>query len=510
MPNVRRVIQAAQPDRIPKLFIPRTVDRLCPLPPNLSDPDQIRSVMRAREKLAKTIQANPIRYFQPHGNQARFLNERGNGIYLLACLCGNKFGKSTVGAIRVLEECYGGPLWGVPERQFTTRIPQFWAIFSESFDNHAEITIPQLKSWAPRGLLVNFLRNSQGHVNRIECRNGSIISLYSYDQGEKKPEGKDWNGAWFDEPPPLEIYEAVHRGMVVNEGIILVTATVLGEAWLFDLIEKPWAIGFDGSIHDNPWISEPAKDSFLDAIDDPSMRAAREFGIPGRISGAIYRNMQSGPPLVIPDHDIPAQAAVVMAVDPHEQKPVYCLWGYVDTEDRLTWFDWKLVQGQSLEDRFAKIHEVEEYWSLRPKVVVMDPRAGRRTSLTGLTWQSAFEEEGYEVVFPDTGKEIDHVLVEGWLRGEKPRMRFTERCIGRGGPVYQMLRYSWDTWKRGHQKREGPKPKPADAYKDFPDCIRYTVLVDPRYKDLVEGNQVIDLLGREYREDRRGRLNAHV
>ena len=53
------------------------------------------------------------------------------------------------------------------------------------------------------------------------------------------------------------------------------------------------------------------------------------------------------------------------------------------------------------------------------------------------------------------------------------RLAFYETCRGLSGPVYAMTHYTWEDWARGARFERGPKEKPKEKHKDFPDIVRY-------------------------------------
>jgi hypothetical protein len=75
-----------------------------------------------------------------------------------------------------------------------------------------------------------------------------------------------------------------------------------------------------------------------------------------------------------------------------------------------------------------------------------------------------------------------------------------ENLRGRGNPLAQLIRYSWDDWARGRRIEKAPKEKPKELNKDFPDVVRYVALcLDQNlinYHDLIVGEyETIHSLG---------------
>jgi hypothetical protein len=80
-----------------------------------------------------------------------------------------------------------------------------------------------------------------------------------------------------------------------------------------------------------------------------------------------------------------------------------------------------------------------------------------------------------------------------------PRLFFFKNgCGGKGGPIYQMKRYSYDDMGDSHEKN--PNPKPKDLNKDFPDTVRYLVMKDPKWVDPQRAKSNKEAMRKRYEE----------
>lgn len=485
------------PSKLPRDYVTRTLRRLLPVS-RLDEltRSQLDTLIATKKKLEASILANPVAYWRPNpGGQESFATCDDPAVRVFGLFAGNKTGKTTAGAIRFAEVMLGTSLWGFPERAGTSPVPVRGAIFAEDFETHKEVTLPTLRSWLPKDAIKREYKNSAGYTTELIFSTGSVATCKTYDQGSEKAEGKDWVAVWCDEPPPNDIYTAIMRGLVVLDGRLYITATLLSETWLYDeAVEKEFIRIFEGSIHENTWIPEQSKRDFLESLTE-DQRAVREHGKPMSLTGLIYKAFRNDAPYVIPDHPVPRDYPIIMGVDPHERRPVYVEYAYVTPDDEIIWFAWAQPKGTE-DDIFAELTRVESSFPEPPTLCIMDPNRGKakqmaRGSADGTSWSQIFEEHGYNVYMGSDDIRSGHTALRSYLDPENPRMKWMESCRGRNGPIWQMTRYSWEDYKFGKKEREAPE-KPKDRNKDYPDIHRYVAVADITFDSLNYGDQVID------------------
>jgi phage terminase large subunit-like protein len=494
------------PLKIPSSFKRRVFLRLLPSQEQiLSLPRvELEKLLLYKEDLSHLIDLEPLRFFQPHtGAQRAFLTcwDSSPEIRVLLALAGNKFGKTTAGCVLLAEQLLGRALWGLPERQVSWKTPCRAAVFAEDFESHNETIVPNILSWFPRDAISNISRNSAGHTTEIKFQNGSLIHFKTFMQGSDTAEGKDWDVVWCDEPPPRHLYSAIFRGLVSTGGRIMITATLLKETWLYDEIEQPFVRCFMGSIHDNAWIDQAAKEAFLASL-PPDERETREFGKPATLTGLIYKGFYDGEPFVIPSVELPSNCPYILGVDPHERRPVYLEWAFITPQGEVVWFDWLLVKGDT-ETILAAIEKKEREHPQRARIVIMDPNRGPARQINQQTWENVFSEAGFDVLLGQDNMDFGHTAMYNALTVDKvskrPKMMWTQDCRGPGSPVHQMLRYSWDDWASRSRSSKSSKEKPRMDNKDFPDIHRYVAMEVLDYDQLLRGPEVLNRYPENYR-----------
>ena len=488
-------------NKIPPDYVERTLARLLPPRSEIESytPDQIYQLHQKTEDYKKLIKADPVRFYMPNpGGQWDFMVEEDPTIRVLLFIAGNKTGKTTAGAIKMAEYMVGQILWGHdfrPTKKF--KVPCYGCIFAEDFDSHKEVTLPNFLSWCPRKFIRKVNYNPAGNVTSIDFSNGSILFFRTYDQGADKAEGKDWDVVWTDEPPPRNIYTAAMRGIVTLNGIFVITATLLKETWLFDEAEeKDFIRRYRSTIEDNPWINAQARQNFMDSLTEEE-REVRVSGNPVGLVGRVYKEFFEASPFIIPDQDFPADWPLVMGVDPHERKAVYHLWARVSPDNTLIIFDWALIKG-TIEQIQVELLAIDAKHTIPPCLCVMDPNRGKAKQIDEKSWEQVYNDYGYPVMFTDDNIKIGHTVVHSYLLAKNlagvlaPKIRFTDKCRGKGGPIHQMSRYAWDDWqkKRGSGDK-AVKETTKEVNKDFPDIVRYLCLADLDFDQLKYGPRVI-------------------
>lgn len=493
-------------NKIPTDYVERTLARLLPPVAEIEkySPDQLYKLSKLVADYKKLIRAEPIKFYMPNpGGQWDFMTLDDSSVRVLLFIAGNKTGKTTAGAIKMAEAMTGQLLWGHDFRApIKFQVPCYGCVFAEDFDSHKEVTLPAYLSWCPKRFIKNVFKNPAGNVTHIEHTNGSILFFRTYEQGADKAEGKDWHRVWCDEPPPRPIYTAVLRGLVTLNGVFIITATLLKETWLFDEGEdKDFVRVFKSTIHDNPWISEQAKQDFIDSLTDEE-REVRESGNPHSLVGRVYKEFTELPPFIIPDQQFPNDWPIVMGVDPHERKPIYHLWAVITPDNEIIIFDWALIKG-TVEQIEIQLQARESTHHMPSCLVVMDPNRGKAKQIDEKSWEQVYNDFGYPVTFTDDNIKIGHTMVHSYLCAKaqstttgvlelRPRLRFAEKCKGKGGPVHQMGRYAWDDWVRNRGNADKDKKETVkQTNKDFPDIVRYFCLADLDFDTLKYGPKVI-------------------
>ena len=497
-------------DSFPSLILPDykplVLARLLPSRDEIEGMSRAQAIALDKERirLEHLIDTNPVRFFQPNkGGQFDFMTCDDPHIKAKYFFAGNQTGKTTGSAILAAERATGKTLWGHSFRKVAHRVPTTGFFYCDSFATHKQTIIPTFLSWCPRREVAGVERGPTGSPETIHMRNGTIIYCRTYDQGYLATEGKAYDWGWCDEPPPRDIFTGLWRGLVARNGDMWIAATLLSEEWLYDEMNQPFVRVFDASMPDNKWLSEEAVRNYTATLSEDE-KQIRIHGKPRTLSGVLYPNFKDAEPFVVPQVEIPWDVRkdrpwpVILGVDPHERKPLYCEWGYLTPQNEIVWFNYALVPSGPLNAIKERIREIESTHPAPTVMVVMDPNRGKAIQLGGSSWCETFEEWGYDVLLGIDDANFGRGRVREMLAysdGQIPAMRWMEACRGKGGPIYQMLRHSWEDWARGSRFAKGVREKEKELNKDFPDIHRYVAAAKLDYKLLTGADSGMLRLG---------------
>jgi len=439
----------------------------------------LQEMIRRREEEA-------IRYYKPNRAQVKFhyARNRQNGICRNRVLQGsNKVGKTCAGITEDIAHALGYRPWLEPDHadyKVAVPVPNNGLILGETIVTSVDKKlVPELLRWLPKRTMYETRKNPQGVVVKVRIpfglngeKCGSTIHLGSYDQPAETQEGIDWGWVHYDEPPPHENYIAVERGKIAGDARSWMTMTPLKEPWILDQIIDQADMDDDisvtiGEIWDNAEanggvLKQEAIDEFIKKL-DPDEYEARILGKWKHLAGLVYAKWFKDEIHIINDFDMSKCFrngwTPYESVDPHDNRSTCWLFGAVSPEGRLYCYSYLLVTGTVAE-------------------IVQKVRVKRELS-------------GYA--------EPRMVVLDTLYNKEMPRLFFfREGCGGKGGPIYQMKRYSYDDMGDSHEKN--PNPKPKDLNKDFPDTIRYLVMKDPKWVDPQRAKSNKEAMRKRYEE----------
>lgn len=226
----------------------------------------LATLLREREQRRAN---DPLALFEPHAAQRPFIESVMTGAsYENWLFAANRSGKSDAGA-----HCAATlARYGLPGAAFRPTIG--WAV-SLDFPSSRDIVQPKLfdngvtRSIShPPFIPQREIKDWRVADQVLILKNGSVIGFKSADSGRLKFQGAERDYVWFDEEPPMDVYE--ESTLRVGGGSrlrVFGTCTLLppegsagGVSWSFDRIIKPWQEGriearvFQASIYDNPHI----------------------------------------------------------------------------------------------------------------------------------------------------------------------------------------------------------------------------------------------------------------
>lgn len=400
-----------------------------------------------------------------------------------------------MGAIEVISACLGfSPiaLGGHPPRTFPEGNLQGVRILAaaETFEVGLRDTIlPKLKTYmTPEMMLGKPKRNGLGIESTFKFKSGAELMLMSYQQHSAAFEGSQWDMAWFDEPPPQDIFNAVRRGCMARQAPILITATPLKEPWLWDELILPAqdpehpAYGsvehFMADMHSNcrdcngGYLPHREITTYLASLPEHE-RAARDRGMFLDLQGVEFHYVHAETH-VIEDFDIPRHWPIVEVCDPAMKRGLYLTWAACDHTDHWIVVHAAHIPNGSFSQMCKDLRRERDRFDLRPTVSIMDQRGGKHeiNKADQTCWFDEFRKEG--IIFHPS-VDVPMETLHEWLRPKwdqnreesVARLRFLKRVSKiEKGPMWALERFQWDP--------TSSKPKQyRQAGKDWVDDLRY-------------------------------------
>ena len=456
---------------------------------------------------SERIKRNGMDYYTPNAVQYRAHRSTARSILL----CGaNRIGKSTFGAMELAMHLTGKyPAWFPTSRQFKHPIKA--AISVDSFDKVTSVIEPKLKSLLPMDFYK--IRRKGGYMSRLECKNGSSVSILTLEMDDSAYESADWDFIWEDEPQDQRKREGLIRGLIDRRGYEVITFTPLTEAWMKDeLVDKADGIKIDcffAQMRDNledisgkPILSETAIKEFEDSLPEE----IKEIRVDGKfftLRGRVYREFSDDHILHF-NYQYPDP--VICVLDPHDRKPHHVIWAYVDRNDDI-YVDYEISAHCELDDLARKIRAIEEARGYKMRKRLIDPNFGLKPAKPGANWSVKEELTKYSCNFYPANDDIElgHMIVRDLLHYDrkkpmtavnKPKLFFSKERVPLTIRSIRNLQY--DEWLGLTKNKRDPKEEERDKDTDGADCIRYLSVSKPRFRVMQESAENYALEGAAY------------
>lgn len=464
--------------------------------------DELSAVIEALETLS--VQT-PLDY-QPHAKQLVF-HTADEKIRLLSG--GNRSGKTEAGVWEDVAHATGlYPDWFPVSNRIPG--PSRGRVIVTDFKKGARVFEEKLWKWLPRDLVEDVKRTQTGTIERVlvKHKSGGIseIELMSHEQDDDVFEG--WSGHWahFDEPPPREKFIATLRGLIDFAGRCWLTLTPISQPWLYDefVSKANTEFGRIFFLQVDMWDNAKSRGGYLDDAEiaffettlKEDEKEARLHGRFKHLTGLVYKEFDPAIHVISKSKvKVKPEWPKYFVCDPHDRKPHFGIWATVDPLGQIFIIDEIKFPGTI--QQFSKQILLRELmnkaeFGIDPMTVIRigDPnKMITPTAVTGTTFLQEFASHGlYFLVNVNNDITLGHLAVQeklwydkskGLSSTNKPKLFFlkenTAECVR-----YMQL-YVWDDWKGGAKDTRGPKEKPQESFKDFPDTVRYLVMSKPTY-----------------------------
>lgn len=460
---------------------------------NTAAEPQLTDLQReAMEEQARRRAEEKYRYYEPNGKIEEFINMVGDlDVFVAYCSAANGVGKTRAGVNIVAHT-----IWPVGNKYFKSKMfTEPWPFPKNGLivSNHATVentVIREILDQFPKGKYRTDKLGKQ-YISKITTNNGWNIDIMTYDQSIDAFESSTRGFAWFDEPPPENIFKATVARMRKG-GVIFITATPINmtAAWLVEkIIEKPMdeikehgKTGFVEADVESACIEHGVRGhlkhedilNMISQYDDEDIQA-RVFGksraLIGRVIKYWNREVHFVEPFTINKRDF----VVAEYVDTHPRTPDVVLYVAIDRFGRHFAVNELEVDGDDdmLAEEIKRVRQLYNYRIISSKI---EPAAFNVDKHTGYSL-GVYLSTKHGLDFEPANKNREYnnrQLREGFryqmTQGQMvmPPQWYVFNTLKRF--PWEIEHWQWDDWRGKTSEYRGVKQKPMDKNDHFIEC----------------------------------------
>lgn len=284
-----------------------------------------------------------------------------------------------------------------------------------------------------------------GIIDYILIRNDfgglSRLGFKSCEMSREKFQGTDLDFVWFDEEPPLDIYEECRMRLLDRNGESFGTMTPLkGLTWVYDRIyvnsrndSEVWFTFMEWG--DNPFLSEEAVRAMSESMSTEELEARKYGRFSGR-EGLVYPEFN--PEIhVIKPFTPPPSMQDRLSIDPGLKNPLSCHWYAKDSDGNVFVVAEHYQAERTIEYHARRIKEISRSldWktSYDGKIEALIDSAANQKTLSSLNSVTELFRENGIYVIPKVNKDLFAGInrVKAMLRSHdgQARLFITENCV---------------------------------------------------------------------------------
>ena len=445
----------------------------------MDEKEVVRGILRIESELAARA-SEPLRRYNAdkvHLKQTEFHRATQRNRWVFG---GNRSGKTECGAVESVWLALG-------EHPYKPNRPdvQGWVV---SLTQQVQRDVAQskiLKYLPPRRIEDVVMTSGRkgspeyGIIDHILVRNAfggiSKLGFKSCDQGREKFQGASLDFVWFDEEPPLDVYEECRMRVFDRSGYIFGTMTPLkGLTWVYDEIElnsrnapEVWCTHMEWK--DNPYL-DPAEVENMSAVMSADEQQSRRYGRFFSGEGLVYPEFDPERHVIDP-FDVPPEWQCAVSIDPGLNNPTSCHFYAVDFDGAIYVVGEHYEGGRGIDWHAEKILALADRLGWRRDTsgrlrALIDSAASQRTLASEKSVAELFYERGIAV-----NTRVNKDLYSGIQRVKSLFSRVPTRififrdCVNL---IRELKGYWWG---------DGDRPRKVDDH--ALDELRYFVMTQP-------------------------------
>lgn len=449
---------------------------------------EIAQVQRELELLKQEqliLKSDGLRFYDPAGSKHDLFHRMGEKKYRYV-RCGNRFGKSEMGAAEDIAWLRGERSWipatdparfaGIPKR--AVRLLLVVENWEKSNDVFTNLENGKFWKYIPKEAFVSY---SLGHSGSIDCIKVKSIwggismlkiqTIASFKQSPQTTESSQWDAIHVDEPCPRELWVAASRGLMDSNGKAWFTCTPLIHPWInrfflpsnVQLSDKsePYVltnkIVITGNSYDNKHLAKEAVDEYASTLTKEE-RETRLFGQPSSEGGVVYGEFDLNLHVYREDklpngwselNRPPDHYMVRAAIDTHERTPQAVLHEATisDGKDLHIYYYQEQFDSRYVDTTCHRFNEITK--ELEVNQILFDPRAYIQSPVDDSTLADVFMSHGIvgEPAPKDPKRAIIAVKTKLKERTENGQVtiHFAENLVE---TLFEFENYLWDPKKQ--------------------------------------------------------------
>ncbi|MCL2555665.1 MAG: terminase family protein [Firmicutes bacterium] len=366
-----------------------------------------------------------------------------------------------------------------------------------------DVVMQQGKSSNPGGGVIDYIlvKNVFGGVSKLGFK--------SSDQGRIKFQGTSLDFVWFDEEPPMDIYDECRMRVLDKKGDIFGTMTpLLGLTFVYNRIylndggdNEIWHTFMEWA--DNPYLDKNEIEAFSFSMSEEALQS-RRYGKFINNKGLVYSEFDENIHIIEP-FNVPKEWYDNLSIDPGLNNPLSCHWYAVDGDGNIYVMAEHYEKGQTVDYHAGVIKSICDNlgWhrdSFGRVVALIDSAASQRTLAAEKSVVELFLDEDIQVN-PKVDKNLFSGIsrVKQYLKGANGhgKLYIFKTCINL---IREIKSYWWG---------DGDIPKKKDDH--ALDELRYYIMSRPEsFKPMVKLSMIEKdkrRLSRELIRKRRNSMN---
>lgn len=291
----------------------------------LSKEEKLRKLELIQERKRRLRRAKSV--YVPNKGQLAVHKDRST---IRLVQSGNGGGKTALGANEAIWAATG---WN-PITEQTTKVPAKIVILLDSPEKVTDVWLPELKKWYNVDEECEQHKHGKPYVNELVFKNGSRIIFLTHLMEPLRFEGMELDYLIADEPFPRPIWVALTRGARTkgSKPRFLLVGTPLGQPWM---TEQLWNAAQKGERTDigchrystavnEKNLAEGYIEQFSKNLTEKEKQARLE-GRPAHLDGLALAHLFKREQHIVDPFEWPRGKPVVIAIDPHYNKPTTAL-----------------------------------------------------------------------------------------------------------------------------------------------------------------------------------------